>query len=109
MISKQTVKRIKEIDFETIINSNEPGSLIRHLTLQTQKLTGNKRDHFFAAAAAYYCNLKNIEPTIKELNKEIYLIAWINVCLAESGSETDNLAIMLAGIYQLLKIGKELC
>ncbi len=105
MISKKTAERIDEIDFETIINSSEPGGLIRYLALNTQKLKKSKRGKFFAAsAAAYYCHLKGIKPDIKELNKDKYLLTWVNTCLAE-----DNLTIMLIGIYQLIKWEKELC
>ncbi len=110
MISKQTAERVKEIDFETIINSKEPGGLIKHLVLESQNL-GNKKKVFFAASAVYYSHLMDIkrdETCIKVLNEDTYLLAWVNTCLAESGSQSDNLLVMLAGIYQLLEWEKEL-
>ncbi len=100
MISKQTAERIDEIDFETIINNN---GLINHIALHAQNLKGDKRHKFFASAAAYYCHLTGIEPNIKELNKDICLVAWINACLADTGDLNTNLLIMLAGIYQFLE------
>ncbi len=109
MISKQTAKRVKEIDFETIVNSKEPGGLIRHLVLESQGLKTDKRGRFFASAAAYYCHLKGIKPGAEILNKDTYLLVWVNTCVAESGDLNKNLLIMLAGIYQLIEWEKELC
>ena len=57
MISKQTANRIKEIDFETIINSK---GLIKHLVLHAQECKGTRAENFMAAAAVYYCHLLNI-------------------------------------------------
>ncbi len=109
MISKQTANRVKEIDFETIINSDEPGGLIRHLVLHAQNLE-TKKQTFFAASAVYYSYLMGIkrdETCTKVLNEDTYLLAWVNTCIAEPGSESDNLLVMLAGIYQLIEWEKE--
>ena len=110
MISKKTANRIKEIDFETIINSKEPGGLIRHLVLHAQNLE-TKRKAFFAASVVYYSYLMGIkrnETCTKVLNEDTHLLAWVNTCMAESGSQSDNLLVMLAGIYQFIKWEKEL-
>ncbi len=105
MISKQTANRIKEIDFETIIKSKEPGGLIRHLALHAQNLDGDKKHKFFAASVTYYCYLMNIKnANVIELNKDHYLLLWVNSCLVEN----SNLLTMLAGIYQLLEWEKGL-
>ncbi len=107
MISKQTANRIKEIDFKTIINSEEPGGLIRHLVLHAQNLE-TKREAFFASSAVYYCHLMGIKGAdAKVLNEDTHLLAWVNTCIAESGSQSDNLLVMLAGIYQFIKWEKE--
>ena len=95
MISKQTAKRVKEIDFETIINSKEPGGLIKHLVLHSQELMGDKKHKFFAVSATYYCHLKGIKPDAKVLNEDAYLLAWVNTCVVESGEQSKNLLIML--------------
>ncbi len=108
MISKQTAERVKEIDFETIINSKEPGGLIKHLVLHAQDLEDGKRHQFAAASSTYYCYLKGIKPSAEELNKDTYLLIWVNTCIAEKGDINKNLLVMLAGIYQLLKWEKEL-
>lgn len=108
MISKQIANKVKEIDFETIINSKEPGGLIKHLVLNTQDLKGDKSHYFESAAITYYCYLKDIKPSAEELNKDEHLLAWVNTCIAEPGDQNKNLLIMLAGIYQFLKWEKEL-
>ena len=108
MISKKTANRIKEIDFETIINSKEPGGLIRHLVLHAQNLE-TKKKAFFAASAVYYSHLMGIKDVnAKVLNEDTHLLAWVNTCLANTGDDSSNLLVMLAGIYQFIKWEKEL-
>lgn len=98
MISKETIKKI---DFNNIINSQEPGGSIRHLVLKAQDIK-NKNDAFAAAAVVFYSRINkiNVVDGKEKLKQNDQIVAWVNTCLAEPGSITDNLAVMLAGIYQ---------
>ena len=110
MISIQTASRIHEIDFETIINSEDPGGLIRHIVMSSQDM--GRDESLTCAAVAYYSHLMNLGPakveTADVINKDAYLLAWINNCKSRTEDQNNVLAIMLAGIYQLIKWEKEL-
>lgn len=108
MISKKTAQRVKEIDFISILNSEE-GKRIRVTAEMASVLAINKTEKFISAAAAYNGNLLSIpaEKMLKELEKDSYLIAWINSCLLAKRNELEGLEIMLAGIYQFNQWEKE--
>lgn len=99
MISKETAARHKEIDYNQIIKDND---IIGYLVLQCQDL---KSDYFAAASIVYYSYLNKIDVDLgkAELLKDQHLIAWVNTCAAANGKKSDNIAMMLAGMYQFIK------
>jgi hypothetical protein len=107
-ITKQIANRVKEIDFISILNSEE-GKKIQFIVKVAISLNVKKSDTFVAAAASYYGDLYKFkeENRLSEFEKESYLIAWVNNCLLAKRSMTDNLQIMLAGIYQFVQWEKE--
>lgn len=100
MISKKTADRAAEIDFKSIINSDEPGGVIRHLVTYATGLEESKRIKFQAAAVTYYGYLMELdfEDSKKQLNQDQYMLLWVETCLSK-----ESLFVLLAGIYQLLK------
>ncbi len=103
MISKQTFNKHKEIDFETIINNS---GLIKHLVLHSQDCEGTRKDKFLAAAGVYYCHLLNISIKDEVLNKDQYLVSWLNHCIVEDTTIQKGIAKMLAGIHQFIEWDK---
>ncbi len=104
MISKQAFERAKEIDFKSIINTE---GLIKHLVLHSQDCEGTRKDNFLAACSVYYCFLLDVPLKDEVLNKDQYLIAWINTCIMEDTAIQEGIAKMLAGIYQFIQWDKE--
>lgn len=95
MISNKTLSRVEEIDFDAIINSKEPGGLIKHIAMNAMGLSG---DRIGPAALVYYGKL-----TGESLPEDENMLTVIFAITAGEGSESTKLLKSLVAIYQLTK------
>ena len=89
----------KTIDFDAIINSEEPGGLIREMAMNAMGLEGDK---FGPTAIVYYEHL-----TGDSINKDPNAMEVVRMIAKTEEKESRRLLKMLAALYQLTEWEKE--